>query len=80
MEIVIYKFCLEFKVGETKILEDRKFINKVFNSGKFLELCISQAESAELDINKLNIDKYKDKIQILEYLQEKNKHLFLTFN
>ena len=45
----------DFRFSETKILEDRKFINKVFNSGKFLELCISQAESAELDVNKLNV-------------------------
>ena len=45
----------DFRFSETKILEDRKFINKVFNSGKFLELCISQAESAELDVNKLNM-------------------------
>ena len=45
----------DFRFSETKILEDRKFINKVFNSGKFLELCISQAESKELDISKLNI-------------------------
>ena len=45
----------DFKFSETKILEDRKFINKVFNSGKFLELCLSQAEEKELDRTKLNI-------------------------
>jgi len=45
----------DFRFSETKILEDRKFINKVFNSGKFLELCISQAEETTLDTEKLNI-------------------------
>jgi len=45
----------DFRFSETKILEDRKFINKVFNSGKFLELCLSQTEEKELDITKLNI-------------------------
>ena len=45
----------DFRFSETKILEDRKFINKVFNSGKFLELCISQTEEKPLDKTKLNI-------------------------
>ena len=45
----------DFKFSESKILEDRKFINKVFNSGKFLELCLSQTTETKLDINKLNI-------------------------
>ena len=45
----------DFRFSETKILEDRKFINKVFNSGKFLELCMSQTHPVELDKSKLNI-------------------------
>ena len=45
----------DFRFSETKILEDRKFINKVFNSGKFLELCMSQTTPVELDKSKLNI-------------------------
>ena len=45
----------DFRFSETKILEDRKFINKVFNSGKFLELCLSQTTEKPLDTSKLNI-------------------------
>ncbi len=45
----------DFKFSETKILEDRKFINKVFNSGKFLELCLSQTTEQPMDKSKLNI-------------------------
>ena len=45
----------DFKFSEAKILEDRKFINKVFNSGKFLELCLSQTTDQPMDKSKLNI-------------------------
>ena len=45
----------DFRFSEEKILEDRKFINKVFNSGKFLELVLSQTYETKLDKNKLNI-------------------------
>lgn len=45
----------DFRFSEEKILEDRKFINKVFNSGKFLELVLSQTYETKLDISKLNI-------------------------
>ena len=45
----------DFRFSEEKILEDRKFINKVFNSGKFLELVLSQTYETKLDKSKLNI-------------------------
>ena len=45
----------DFRFSEEKILEDRKFINKVFNSGKFLELVLSQTYETKLDTSKLNI-------------------------
>ncbi len=45
----------DFRFSEEKILEDRKFINKVWNSGKFLENCISQAKHVDFDITKTNI-------------------------
>lgn len=45
----------DFRFSEEKILEDRKFINKVFNSGKFLELVLSQTYKTKLDDSKLNI-------------------------
>lgn len=45
----------DFRFSEEKILEDRKFINKVFNSGKFLELVLSQTHETKLDTSKLNI-------------------------
>ncbi len=45
----------DFRFSEAKILEDRKFINKVFNSGKFLELCLSQTTDTPLDPTKLNV-------------------------
>lgn len=45
----------DFRFSEEKILEDRKFINKVFNSGKFLELVLSQTYETKLDDTKLNI-------------------------
>ena len=45
----------DFRFSEEKILEDRKFINKVFNSGKFLELVLGQTTEKELDKTKLNI-------------------------
>ncbi|MBQ7579183.1 MAG: valine--tRNA ligase [Clostridia bacterium] len=45
----------DFRFSEEKILEDRKFINKVWNAGKFLELCLSQTTETELDEKKLNI-------------------------
>ena len=45
----------DFRFSEEKILEDRKFINKVWNSGKFVELCLSQTTQTELDQSKLNI-------------------------
>ena len=45
----------DFRFSEEKILEDRKFINKVFNSGKFLELVFSQTYETKLDKSKLNI-------------------------
>ncbi len=45
----------DFRFSEEKIVEDRKFINKVFNSGKFLELVLSQTYETKLDKSKLNI-------------------------
>ena len=45
----------DFRFSETKILDDRKFINKVFNSAKFLENCMQSAETVEVDKSKLNI-------------------------
>lgn len=45
----------DFRFSEEKILEDRKFINKVWNAGKFLELISSQAENVTFDKSKLNI-------------------------
>ena len=45
----------DFRFSEAKILDDRKFINKVFNSGKFLENCMQNAEKVEFDKSKLNI-------------------------
>ena len=47
--------CNDFRFSETKILEDRKFINKVWNAGKFLELCISQTEG-ELSYQKTDLN------------------------
>ncbi len=45
----------DFRFSETKIIEDRKFINKVWNAGKFLELIISQTENITFNKDKLNI-------------------------
>ena len=45
----------DFRFSEAKILDDRKFINKVFNSGKFLENCATNEKIVPVDKNKLNI-------------------------
>jgi len=65
----------DFKFSETKILEDRKFINKVFNSGKFLELCISQTEDKELDTSKLNIYDKWIYTKLDQAIQDINKYM-----
>lgn len=63
----------DFRFSEEKILEDRKFINKVFNSGKFLELVLSQTTETKLDISKLNIYDKWIYSKLFETIEEINK-------
>ena len=63
----------DFRFSEEKILEDRKFINKVFNSGKFLELVLSQTYKTKLDISKLNIFDKWIYTKLDETIEEINK-------
>ncbi len=63
----------DFRFSEEKILEDRKFINKVFNSGKFLELVLSQTYETKLDKTKLNIFDKWIYTKLDETINETNK-------
>ena len=63
----------DFRFSEEKILEDRKFINKVFNSGKFLELVLSQTYETKLDDTKLNIFDKWIYTKLDETIEEINK-------
>lgn len=63
----------DFRFSEEKILEDRKFINKVFNSGKFLELVLSQTTESKLDTSKLNIFDKWIYSKLYETIDEINK-------
>ena len=63
----------DFRFSEEKILEDRKFINKVFNSGKFLELVLSQTTEVKLDTTKLNIFDKWIYSKLFETIEEINK-------
>ena len=63
----------DFRFSEEKILEDRKFINKVFNSGKFLELVLSQTYEIKLDKTKLNIFDKWIYTKLDETINETNK-------
>ena len=65
----------DFKFSEAKILEDRKFINKIWNAGKFLELIISQSEKVEFDKTKLNIYDKWIYTKLDNALAEINKHM-----
>lgn len=64
------------KIIEDKVKED----SKKYLSGYNLLDKIPEEYIINLAPIIYNMDKYKDKIGILEYLQEKNMHLFLTFN
>ncbi len=65
----------DFRFSEEKILEDRKFINKVFNSGKFLELVLSQTYETKLDVTKLNIFDKWIYTKLSEAIEEINKFI-----
>lgn len=45
----------DFRFSREKITDDRKFINKVWNASKFVEMCRDQATLEEVNESKLNL-------------------------